>query len=169
GHHIAAWRHPDVTAEGAEDFEFFQEIAQIAERGKLDMLFLSDGLTFDRLSHPAEQVRYEPLTLLSALSVVTKQIGLAATASTTYNEPFHIARKFLSIDHLSEGRSGWNVVTSYYEEEAKNFNHDKHLDHSLRYDRAREFVDVVKGLRSEERRVGKSVDLSGGSRVEKNK
>ena len=146
GHHIAAWRHPDVTAEGAEDFEFFQEIAQIAERGKLDMLFLSDGLTFDRLSHPAEQVRYEPLTLLSALSVVTKQIGLAATASTTYNEPFHIARKFLSIDHLSEGRSGWNVVTSYYEEEAKNFNHDKHLDHSLRYDRAREFVDVVKGL-----------------------
>ena len=146
GHHIAAWRHPDVTAEGAENFEFFQEIAQIAERGKLDMLFLSDGLTFDRLSHPAEQVRYEPLTLLSALSVVTKQIGLAATASTTYNEPFHIARKFLSIDHLSEGRSGWNVVTSYYEEEAKNFNHDKHLDHSLRYDRAREFVDVVKGL-----------------------
>lgn len=146
GHHIAAWRHPDVTAEGAEDFEFFQEIAQIAERGKLDMLFLSDGLTFDRLSHPAEQVRYEPLTLLSALSVVTKQIGLAATASTTYNEPFHIARKFSSIDHLSEGRSGWNVVTSYYEEEAKNFNHDKHLDHSLRYDRAREFVDVVKGL-----------------------
>lgn len=146
GHHIAAWRHPDVTAEGAENFEFFQEIAQIAERGKLDMLFLSDGLTFDRLSHPAEQVRYEPLTLLSALSVVTKQIGLAATASTTYNEPFHIARKFSSIDHLSEGRSGWNVVTSYYEEEAKNFNHDKHLDHSLRYDRAREFVDVVKGL-----------------------
>lgn len=146
GHHIAAWRHPDVTAEGAESFEFFQEIAQIAERGKLDMLFLSDGLTFDRLSHPAEQVRYEPLTLLSALSVVTKQIGLAATASTTYNEPFHIARKFSSIDHLSEGRSGWNVVTSYYEEEAKNFNHDKHLDHSLRYDRAREFVDVVKGL-----------------------
>lgn len=146
GHHIAAWRHPDVTAEGAEDFEFFQEIAQIAERGKLDMLFLSDGLTFDRLSHPAEQVRYEPLTLLSALSVVTKQIGLAATASTTYNEPFHIARKFSSIDHLSEGRSGWNVVTSYYEEEAKNFNYDKHLDHSLRYDRAREFVDVVKGL-----------------------
>ncbi len=146
GHHIAAWRHPDVTAEGAEDFEFFKEVAEIAERGKLDMLFLSDGLTFDKLSHPAEQVRYEPLTLLSALAAVTTQIGLAATASTTYNEPFHIARKFSSIDHLSKGRSGWNVVTSYYEEEAKNFNQDKHLDHSLRYERASEFVEVVKGL-----------------------
>ena len=146
GHHVAAWRHPEVVPEGAEDFEFFKEVAQLAEKGKLDMLFLSDGLTFDRLSHPAEQVRYEPLTLLSALATVTKKIGLAATASTTYNEPFHIARKFSSIDHLSKGRSGWNVVTSYYEAEAKNFNQDKHLDHSLRYERASEFVEVVKGL-----------------------
>lgn len=146
GHHVAAWRHPEVVPEGAEDFEFFKEVAQLAEKGKLDMLFLSDGLTFDRLSHPAEQVRYEPLTLLSALATVTTKIGLAATASTTYNEPFHIARKFSSIDHLSKGRSGWNVVTSYYEAEAKNFNQDKHLDHSLRYERASEFVEVVKGL-----------------------
>ena len=146
GHHMAAWRHPGVVADGAEDFEFFREVAQIAERGKLDMLFLSDGLTFNQLSHPAEQVRYEPLTLLSALAAVTSKIGLAATASTTYNEPFHIARKFSSIDHLSKGRSGWNVVTSYYAEEAKNFNQDAHLDHSLRYDRAHEFVEVVKGL-----------------------
>ncbi|NEU32160.1 LLM class flavin-dependent oxidoreductase [bacterium LRH843] len=146
GHHMGAWRHPDVNADGAEDFDFFRDVAQIAERGKLDMLFLSDGLTFNRLSHPAEQVRFEPLTLLSALAAVTSKIGLAATASTTYNEPFHIARKFSSIDHLSKGRSGWNVVTSYYEEEAKNFNQTTHLDHSLRYERAKEFVEVVKGL-----------------------
>lgn len=146
GHHIAAWRHPNVPADGAEDFDFFKEIAQIAERGKLDMLFLSDGLTFNHLSHPAEQVRFEPLTLLSALAVATKQIGLAATASTTYNEPFHIARKFSSIDHISKGRVGWNVVTSYYEEEANNFSRNQHLEHSLRYERAHEFVEVVKGL-----------------------
>lgn len=146
GHHMGAWRHPDVDANAALDFQFFKEIASIAERGKLDMLFLSDGLTFNRLSHPAEQVRFEPLTLLSALAAVTTKIGLAATASTTYNEPFHIARKFLSIDHLSNGRAGWNVVTSYYEEEAKNFSRENHLEHSVRYDRAAEFVEVVKGL-----------------------
>ncbi len=146
GHHIAAWRHSDVAADGAEDFQFFCNVAQIAERAKLDLLFLSDGLTFNRLSHPAEQVRFEPITLLSALAAVTSRIGLAATASTTYNEPFHIARKFSSIDHLSKGRAAWNVVTSYYEEEAKNFTQSTHLDHSLRYERAHEFVEVVKGL-----------------------
>lgn len=146
GHHMAAWRHPDVDASGSEDLAFFREIVQIAEKGKLDMLFLSDGLTFNELSHPAEQVRYEPLTLLSALAAITSNIGLAATASTTYNEPFHIARKFSSIDHLSKGRAGWNVVTSYYEDEAKNFSQQAHLDHNFRYDRAHEFVEVVKGL-----------------------
>lgn len=146
GHHMAAWRHPNVPADGAEDFQFFKKVAQMAEKGKMDMLFLSDGLTFHSLSHPAEQVRLEPLTLLSALSAVTEKIGLAATASTTYNEPFHIARKFASIDHLSNGRAGWNVVTSYYEEEAKNFHQQQHLAHELRYERAEEFVDVVKGL-----------------------
>lgn len=146
GHHMAAWRHPEVDADAGEDFAFFQEVARIAEKGKLDMLFLSDGLTFNELSHPAEQVRYEPLTLLSALAAVTSTIGLAATASTTYNEPFHIARKFASIDHLSKGRAAWNVVTSYYEEEAKNFSQKAHLDHRFRYERAHEFVEVVKGL-----------------------
>lgn len=146
GHHLAAWRHPEVPADGAEDLQFYKKVAQLAEKGKLDMLFLSDGLTFHQLSHPAEQVRLEPLTLLSALAAVTEHIGLAATASTTYNEPFHIARKFSSIDHLSNGRAGWNVVTSYYEEEAKNFNLKEHLAHDLRYERAEEFVGVVKGL-----------------------
>lgn len=146
GHHIASWRHPHVQADGCEDFRFFCKIAQIAEKGKLDMLFLSDGLSFNELSHPAELVRFEPITLLAALSVVTSHIGLAATATTTYNEPFHIARKFSSLDHLSKGRAAWNVVTSYYEDEAKNFSQDVHLDHHLRYERAKEFVEVVKGL-----------------------
>lgn len=146
GHHIAAWRHEDVPAEAAEDFRFYKNIAELAEKGKFDMLFLSDGLTFDHLSHPAEQVRLEPLTLLSALAAVTEHIGLVATASTTYNEPFHIARKFSSIDHLSQGRAGWNVVTSYYEKEAENFSKEEHLSHATRYERASEFVDVVKGL-----------------------
>lgn len=146
GHHIASWRHQNVPGKSAISIKFYQEIASIAEKGKLDMLFLSDGLSFDKHSHPAELVRFEPFTLLGALSVVTKHIGLAATATTTYNEPFHIARKFLSLDHLSEGRSAWNVVTSYYQTEARNFTKKQHLDHSIRYKRAEEFVNVVKGL-----------------------
>lgn len=146
GHHIASWRHKNVPADGSEDIRFFQNLASIAERGKFDMLFLSDGLSFNELSHPAELVRFEPFTLLGYLSAVTTQIGLAATASTTYNEPFHIARKFSSLDHLNDGRTAWNVVTSYYESEAGNFNRDNHLDHSVRYDKAFEFVEVVKGL-----------------------
>lgn len=146
GHHIASWRHPDAQADASENVDFFKEVAIKAEEGKLDMLFLSDGLSFNELSHPAEQIRFEPLSLLSVLSTVTKNIGLTATASTTYNEPFHIARKFSSLDHLSKGRAAWNIVTSYYEAEASNFTQEKHLDHSLRYDRADEFVEVVKGL-----------------------
>ncbi|MBR3117847.1 LLM class flavin-dependent oxidoreductase [Oceanobacillus sp. FSL W7-1309] len=146
GHHMASWRHPDVPADGFEDFNFYREVAEIAEKGKLDMIFLSDGLSFHRLSHPAELVRLDPLTLLPALAAVTKKIGLAATASTTYNEPFHLARKFASLDHISNGRSAWNVVTSYYEHEASNFSKKEHLAHDLRYERAGEFVEVVKGL-----------------------
>lgn len=146
GHHIASWRLPEVPAKSAVSIKLFQEIAEIAEQGKFDMLFLSDGLSFDKHSHTGELVRFEPFTLLGALSVTTSHIGLAATASTTYNEPFHIARKFLSLDHLSGGRSGWNVVTSYLQAEAKNFSKNQHMAHSVRYQRAEEFVEVVKGL-----------------------
>ena len=146
GHHIASWRLPETPENAAVSLKLYQEIAQIAERGKLDMLFLSDGLSFNKHSHTGELVRFEPFTLLGALSVTTSHIGLAATASTTYNEPFHIARKFLSLDHLSGGRSGWNVVTSYLQAESKNFSKNEHLAHSVRYQRAEEFVEVVKGL-----------------------
>jgi N-acetyl-S-(2-succino)cysteine monooxygenase len=152
GHHVAAWRHPDADADGGLDFTHYKWLAQTAERAKFDMVFLADGVAVRRdhnlesLSRSGQLVHFEPLTLLSALSAVTEHIGLVATASTTYNEPYHIARKFASLDYLSRGRAGWNVVTSASEAEAKNFNRDKHMEHALRYERAREFLQVVTGL-----------------------
>ncbi len=146
GHHIGSWRHPNANANAFEDINFYKEMAQLAEKGKLDMLFISDALSLTKKSHPSELVRFEPLTLISALAMTTKHIGLAATASTTYNEPFHIARKFASIDHISNGRTAWNIVTSYYEGEARNFGDLPHPSHAKRYGRAAEFIEVVKKL-----------------------
>lgn len=153
GHHVASWRHPDAQADGGLNFQHYKRIAQTAERGKFDMIFLADGVAVRdrgqdprRLSLSGKVVQFEPFTLLSALSAVTERIGLTATVSTTYNEPFHLARKFASLDHLSGGRAGWNLVTSATEAEALNFNRDKHMEHTLRYERAREFVDVVTKL-----------------------
>ncbi|TSB47854.1 LLM class flavin-dependent oxidoreductase [Alkalicoccobacillus porphyridii] len=146
GHHLASWRQADTPADSPEDIDFYIDIAKTAEQGKFDLLFVSDGLSFNERSHPSELVRFEPLTLLGALSIATKSIGLAATATTTYNEPFHLARKFLSLDHLNKGRTGWNVVTSYYQGEANNFNQNDHMKHDERYVRADEFVEVVKKL-----------------------
>jgi len=152
GHHIASWRHPDAQADAGENFAHYRQIAQTAERAKFDMVFLADGVAVRRdsdveaLSRDGKIVHFEPLTLLSALSAVTEHIGLVATASTTYNEPYHIARKFASLDYLSGGRAGWNVVTSATEAEALNFNREHHMEHALRYERAREFLQVVTGL-----------------------
>jgi alkanesulfonate monooxygenase len=154
GYHPAAWRHPDVPADGTLRFEHYARSALAAERGKCDLLFFADGIGIRERDIPRgslarsgyEIVELEPLTLLPALAVVTKHIGLVCTASTTYNEPFHIARKFASLDLLSNGRAGWNVVTSWSEAEAKNFNREQHLDYDTRYARAAEFVEVVKGL-----------------------
>ncbi|MFF7635725.1 LLM class flavin-dependent oxidoreductase [Kitasatospora sp. NPDC008050] len=153
GHHVAAWRHPGARPDGGLDFDYYRSLVQTAERGKFDMVFLSDGAGIrttykdaDELSRQGRMVHFEPLTLLSALAVHTSRIGLTATASTTYNEPFHIARKFASLDFLSGGRSGWNVVTSVTDAEARNFNLDQQPDHASRYARAREFMDVVTGL-----------------------
>lgn len=150
GHHVAAWRHPDAAATDVLNFDFYKKLAQTAERGKFDMVFLADGLAvtenFSKAVAQTVTVRPEPLTLLSALSAVTTLIGLAATVSTTYNEPFHVARKFASLDHLSGGRAAWNVVTSATNQEALNFNAESHMLHELRYDRAEEFLDVVTGL-----------------------
>ncbi|MBM7702282.1 LLM class flavin-dependent oxidoreductase [Metabacillus iocasae] len=153
GHHVAAWRHPESVPNGGHDFEHYLNITQTAERGKFDMIFLSDGngvrthyKNEDELSRQGRMVHFEPITLLSALAVTTKHIGLTATASTTYNEPFHLARKFASLDHLSNGRSGWNVVTSVTDAEAQNFNLDQQPDHATRYRRAGEFMEVAHGL-----------------------
>lgn len=152
GHHIASWRHPDAYENAAVDFAHYTELARTAERGKFDLLFLADSPSMrnwppERSSRVATYVAgFEPITLLSALAAVTKHVGLIATATTTYNEPLHIARKFASLDHISSGRAGWNVVTSTNPMEALNFGKESHLAHDDRYDRAQEFVDVVRGL-----------------------
>lgn len=152
GHHIASWRHPDAYAEAAVDFAHYTQLAQTAERGKFDLLFLADSPAMrnwpvERQSRVATYIAgFEPITLLSALAAVTKHVGLVATATTTYNEPLHIARKFASLDHISGGRAGWNLVTSTNPKEALNFGKDTHLAHDDRYDRATEFAQVVQGL-----------------------
>ncbi len=150
GHHVAAWRYPDTVASEVLNFSFYKQLALTAERGKFDMLFLADGYAisekFPEAVAQTVTIRHEPLTLLSALSSVTEHVGLAATVSTTFNEPFHVARKFATLDHLSGGRAAWNVVTSANPAEALNFNKDELLLHSLRYDRAEEFLNVVTGL-----------------------
>lgn len=150
GAHVTGWRHGSAEPEKHLDIDFFKRFAQTAERGFFDTLFLADGLyLWDRYPSGTDhysQVRPEPLTLLSALSVHTKHIGLAATVSTTYNEPYHVARALATLDHLSGGRAAWNLVTSRYDEEARNFGGDSHLDHSRRYERGAEFVQVVEEL-----------------------
>ncbi|MBO1073425.1 LLM class flavin-dependent oxidoreductase [Roseomonas marmotae] len=154
GYHIAAWRHPDTPAGGQMELDFYARVVAAAERGLFDMVFLADGIAVRATDDPpgsmsrgaTNVVDLEPLTLLAALAPLTRRIGLVATASTTYNEPYHIARKFASLDHLSGGRAGWNAVTSWTDEEARNFNRDTHLDYGTRYDRAAEFLQVVRGL-----------------------
>jgi N-acetyl-S-(2-succino)cysteine monooxygenase len=152
GHHIASWRHPDAYAAAAVDFAHYTELARTAERGKFDLLFLADSPAMrnwppERQSRVATYIAgFEPITLLSALAAVTNHIGLVATATTTYNEPLHIARKFASLDHISGGRAGWNLVTSTNPKEALNFGKETHLAHDDRYDRAGEFAQVVRGL-----------------------
>ncbi len=152
GHHVASWRHPRAQADAGINCQHFLEITRTAERGKFDMVFLADNLGvrqahIEALGRSAQYIaNFEPITLLAALATHTTRIGLVATASTSYNEPFHVARKFASLDHLSNGRAGWNLVTSGQENEARNFNRETHYQHGERYDRAREFARVVLGL-----------------------
>ncbi|WP_145145030.1 LLM class flavin-dependent oxidoreductase [Roseomonas gilardii] len=154
GYHPSAWRHPDVPANGSLCFEHYLRSAQAAERGKIDMIFFADGIGIREKDLPRgslarsgyEIVEMEPMTLLPAIAALTQRIGLISTASTTYNEPYHIARKFATLDLISKGRAGWNIVTSWSDAEAQNFNRAKHLDYDTRYERAAEFVEVVKGL-----------------------
>lgn len=153
GYHLAAWRHPDFDPASITRFEAYRDIARKAEEARLDMIFFADGLAVRNeakpegsLSHDMRNADLEPLTLLSAIAATTSHIGLVATSSTTYNEPYHIARRYASLDMISHGRAGWNVVTSWSEQEALNFNRTENLPKDERYDRAQEFVEVVCGL-----------------------
>ncbi|MBV8362661.1 MAG: LLM class flavin-dependent oxidoreductase [Deltaproteobacteria bacterium] len=149
--HTAAWRYPGAFPDANFNFPHLKRFAQKLERGKFDAFFMADHLAvlnmpMEALKRSATITSFDPLVLLPALAVVTEHLGLIATASTTYNEPYHVARKFASLDHLSGGRAGWNVVTSGNPDESMNFGLDQHLEHATRYRRAREFFDVVTGL-----------------------
>src|SRR5438105_2156115 len=152
GYHIAAWRHPDASAGGNMELAHFIRTAQVAERGLFDMFFLADGVgirMYDEppgaLSRSSKNVQFEPLTLLSALAMVTSRIGLIATASTTWNEPYHIARKFASLDHISGGRAGWNVVTSVTAQEARAYYADV-KGRMAKYGRRPDSLKIMPGL-----------------------
>ncbi|ANF83217.1 nitrilotriacetate monooxygenase (plasmid) [Acinetobacter sp. NCu2D-2] len=148
GHHLASWRHPKSDLNQSA-YQRFLNSALIAEQGKFDAVFLADSLAMDPSvvsNGKARGHEVEPLTVLSAIAAQTTHIGLIGTATTTYNEPYHIARKFASLDVISNGRTGWNLVTTDLAAEAQNFNIDEHVKHADRYDRAEEFYDVVTGL-----------------------
>lgn len=152
GHHIAAWRHPAAQMDAGINLRHYVQCAQASEAAGFDFLFFADSAAvreaaLEPLSRSSQYTAYfEPTTLLAALSTATQNIGLVATATTSYNEPYNIARRFASLDHLSAGRAGWNVVTSGNDSEAYNFGREEHYEHDERYLRAAEFVEVVKGL-----------------------
>lgn len=149
--HTGAWRYPGAYADANFNFQHLKAFAQKLEAAKFDAFFMADHLAV--LNMPVEALKrshtvtsFEPFTLLSALAAVTDKIGLAATASTTFEEPYHIARRFASLDHISQGRAAWNIVTTSNPDSALNFGKDEHAEHGERYKRAREFYDVVTGL-----------------------
>lgn len=154
GGHAGGWRHPDAVVDAGFNYDRWVEFAKLVERGKIDMMFLADGngvngienrelLSRNPITRP---VVIEPVSLLSALATATSHVGLVATATTTYDEPYSVARRYAALDWISKGRAGWNVVTSSNPEDAKNFSREKHVEHADRYERAGEFVDVVKDL-----------------------
>ncbi|AWN46131.1 nitrilotriacetate monooxygenase [Methylobacterium terrae] len=151
GHHVAGWRHPSSEADGGINLDRYVGWAKRAEAAKFDLIFLEDGTgirdaDLRSSERTARSAHFEPVTLLSALAAVTNRIGLVATTSTSFNEPYNVARRFASLDHLSGGRAGWNLVTSATDLEAANFGNDRIARHADRYERAEEFVDVVLGL-----------------------
>ena len=153
GYHIAAWLRTEAKPGSQLDFEYYANAAQMAEAAKFDLVFFADANALRDVDEPkgslhrsSRNAEFEPLTLLAALAARTRRIGLVATASTTWNEPWHVARKFASIDHISGGRAGWNMVTSWSDLEAQNFGRETHPDSPARHDRAREFIGIVSGL-----------------------
>ncbi|RUS42827.1 LLM class flavin-dependent oxidoreductase [Cohnella sp. AR92] len=146
GSSVSAWRHPGIQSDASINIGYYQRQALKAEEGKFDFIFIADGLFINEKAIPHFLNRFEPVTLLSSLAAVTSKIGLVGTLSTSYSEPFTVARQFASLDHISGGRAGWNVVTSPGEGAASNFNKGAHPDHSTRYEIAEEHLEVVRGL-----------------------
>jgi FMN-dependent oxidoreductase (nitrilotriacetate monooxygenase family) len=149
--HTGAWRYPGAFPDANFNFAHLKRFAQTLERGRFDAFFMADHLAvlnmpMDALKRSATVTSFDPLTLLPALAVVTEHLGLIATASTTFDQPYHLARKFASLDHISGGRAGWNLVTTSNPDAALNFGLEEHMEHGERYRRAREFFDVVTGL-----------------------
>ncbi|MDR3430942.1 MAG: LLM class flavin-dependent oxidoreductase [Rouxiella aceris] len=145
GGHMNSWRHEKAPADASVNFPYFRELALRAEAANFDFLFVADGLHINEKSLPHFLNRFEPIALLSALAAVTQRIGLAGTISTSYSDPFTVARQLASIDNISQGRAGWNVVTSPLAGSAKNFG-KAHPEHALRYQIAEEYIQVVQGL-----------------------
>src|SRR5690349_874164 len=149
--HTGAWRYPGALPDANFNFAHLTRFIQTLERGKFDAFFMADHLAvlnmpMEALKRSATVTSFDPLTLLPALAVLTERIGLIATSSTTFDQPYHLARKFASLDHISSGRAGWNLVTTSNPDAARNFGMDDHMEHGERYRRAREFFDVVTGL-----------------------
>jgi FMN-dependent oxidoreductase (nitrilotriacetate monooxygenase family) len=149
--HTGAWRYPGAFPDANFNFTHLKRFAQTLERAKFDAFFMADHLAvlnmpIDALKHSHTVTSFEPFTLLSALAMVTEHLGLVATGSTTFDAPYHVARRFASLDHLSGGRAGWNIVTTSNPDAALNFGMTDHMEHGERYRRAREFYDVVTGL-----------------------
>ena len=146
GHHEAAWRHPAASPLALTDLRYYTDLARQAEAGCFDSIFLADTLAAADDLVRAPRTWLEPITVLAALAGVTSRIGLIATCSTTYTEPFNLARQFASLDHMSGGRVGWNIVTSWLAAAAGNFGGAAPLSHADRYERAEEYMRVVTGL-----------------------
>ncbi|HWJ75167.1 MAG TPA: LLM class flavin-dependent oxidoreductase [Kaistia sp.] len=146
GGHMNAWKHPSVAPDASTDFAYYRRIAETAEAAGIAFAFVADGLYVNEVSIPHFLSRFEPIALLAALAAVTQKIGLVGTLSTSYSDPFTVARQFGSIDRISGGRAGWNAVTSPLEGSARNYSRDRHPEHTLRYRIAAEHIDVVKGL-----------------------
>lgn len=167
GHHLAAWRYPSAQTAESFTFDFIKEQAQLAEQAKFDMVFFADVFGEEIEENSRSGLKFDPVVLISALQAVTKNIGLVSTLTTTYNEPFHVARKFASIDHLSGGRAAWNIITSANPKEATLFGKEKHLEHARRYERAEEFVDVVKKLWFSVEKEALVIDKENGKFIDK--
>lgn len=140
------WRHPDADPTASTSFAYYKRQAAIAEAAKFDFLFVADSVFITEKSSPHYLNRFEPLTILSALAGATSHIGLVGTLTVSYSEPFNVARQFASLDHISAGRAGWNIVTSWLEGSAFNYSKSRHLAHDVRYRLAEEYLDVVQGL-----------------------